>query len=83
MAGAGVEQHVELAVRALESQLGVFTKLARHEDLFVVADHIEGYTGRAATVGKAAGAFDLLAIDRLAFAHRVVGQGRAGSAEQQ
>ncbi|MNH41276.1 hypothetical protein D3C79_1027450 [compost metagenome] len=81
MTGAGVEQHVELAFGAFEGQLGVFPKLARHEDFFVVADHIKGHPWRAATIGKATGAFDLLAVDRLAFAHRVMRNRRAGDAQ--
>ena len=49
-------------------------QLAGHQDGFVVADHIQGHPGRAAAIGEAAGALDLLGVDGFAFAHRVVGQ---------
>src|SRR3546814_3831464 len=47
--------------------------------------HIQGHPGRAAAIGKAASALDLLGINGFAFTQRVVGQGVAAGAcaEQQ
>ena len=77
--GTGVEQDIELLIGPLEADAGVVAQFARDQNLFLVADHVDGHPGGATAIGKAALAANLLAIAAFAEAQGVMGMGLASA----